>query len=653
MSRSRLIALLGLSALLVPGLGQAQEMRYARPIEVPRAGWVRVPLEPEVLRRAASAGGTLRLFGPEGEDVALRRVPAEAAGELVPAARVAAGPGAEGGWQVRVALGDAPAHHDRLILDLAGPPPAGGLRLEGSADGESWHLLVVGGLLPIGAPGPDGTLAAALPYPASEVRLLRLSGWPPGRGGPVVRGAAVEAVPPRSYHLTLPGPDCRSPDPPSAASARTVCRLPVGGSGRYLRRLDLVVAGRGTVGYRLFHAEEGRWEPVGDGAWGGVTGEVPRCLPLELPLSGPAESLRLELYAGGDEPPEVRSSGAGFAGEAILFRARRAGTHTLVYGPAVVERSPAPLPRVPSKLEAMRIEAGAAEASAAPGALPPLPDSAGAAPAIHFAGTWPVATDESAEAGELYRLVLPPPVYGVAREDLRDVRLIATDVQVPYARWRPAEPVLAGGLRGAAPAPAETSGHSRLEIALPAPGLPLSSLVVSAPAGRFTRRVRALYQTAAAAGADAEEPRAASPWLEWQCASHPPVPCRLTLALAGAPSGRVIVEIDDRDASPLASADLELWRWRDVLLFPWPSGERALALGAGARDLEAPDHDLAGRLDELLARPSREAHLVLDEAQGGSGGGRVGTWAVGVSLVAAAAFLLLLLHGVLKEQGKR
>lgn len=647
MRRSRLIALLGLSAVLVPGLGRAQVARYSRPIEVPRPGWVRVPLDPEVLRRAESTGGTLRLFGPEGEDVAFRRVPAETTGGRVPAVRVEAGPGAPGGWQALVSLGPEPAHHERLILDLAGPPPAGELRLEGSADGESWHLLAVGGLEASGTPGPDGAVVATLPYPASEDRLLRLSGRPV----PAVRAAAVESVPPRSYHLSLPRPDCRSPEPPSPASARTVCRLAVGGSGRYLRRLDLVAGDRGAVGYRLFHAEDGRWEPVGEGIWEGVDGRVPRCVPLDLALSGPAEALRLELYGGGDEAPEVRDYGADFAGEAILFRARRAGTHTLAYGPAVVQGSPNPPPRVPPEVEPMRIEAGPPESGSASGALPQLPDSGGAAPAIHFAGTWPVAAEEDGEAGDLYRLVLPPPVYGVARDDLRDVRLIATDVQVPYARWRPAEPVLAGGLRRASPAPAETAGRSRLEVPLPAQGLPLSSLVLSAPPGRFDRRVRALYQ---AAGAGADEARAASPWLGWQCAARPPLPCRLTLALDGSPAGRLSVEIDDRGAAPLGSVDLELWRFRDVLLFPWPSGERALALGAGARDLEAPDYDLADRLDELLARPWREAHAVLDEPAGGpGGGGRIGSWAVAVCLVLAAALLLLLLHGVLKEQEER
>ncbi len=656
MRPSRLIAslaLAGCAALPSAQPARAQETRYTRPVEVPRPGWVRVALDADVLRKAEGAGGSPRLFGPEGEDVPFRRVPAEAAGARVPAVRAGVGPGPRGGWQVLVTLGDQPAHHDRLVLGLAAPPPAGTLRLDGSSDGETWRLLVVGSLVPAAGAGPaDGAVVAGLPYPASDVRLLRLSGWPAGGGPPEIRGAAVESVPARSFHLALPRPDCRSSDPPSAASARTVCRLPVGGSGRYLRRLDFVVGGEGPIGYRLFEAEEGRWEPVGEGVWGPVAGEAPRCLPLELAISGPAESLRLELYSTAGEAPALEDYGADFTGEALLFRARRAGTHTLAYGSGVVQVSPGAAPRPPPDAEVMRLEAGAAEASAASGAPPSLPDSGVAAPAIHFAGTWPVTADEKPEPGELYRLVLPPPVYGVARPDLGDLRLIAADVQVPYARWRPAEPVPAAQLRTAAPVPAETAGHSRLDLVLPIPGLPLSSLVLSAPAGRFGRRVRALYQNGAE-GAASAAPQAASPWLEWQCTARAPLPCRITLALEGGPATRVIVEIDDRGAPPLGQVDLEVWRRRDLLLFPWPSGERALALGAGAEDLEAPDEDLASRLDELLARPWRDAQVVLDPTEGADGSGRLGSWAVAMALVLAAALLLFLLHRVLREQEER
>ncbi len=655
MRRLRAILPLGLAFFCAAVPVRAQATRYTRSIEVPRAGWVRVPLDPDVAHKAESAGGSLRLFGPEGEDVPFRRVPAEEPGARVAAREVKVSPGAAGGWQIEVTLGVESAHHDRLLLDLKGSPPTGDLRLSGSADGEDWQPVVIGALVSVGRPGPEGELTAALPYPATGARLLRLSGWPSGEGPPEVRGAAVELVPARSYHLSLPLPDCRSPDPRSAASPRTVCRLPVGGAGRYLRRLDLVVGGGGPVGYRLFRAEEGRWEAVGEGIWQHADGEAPRCLPLGLPLdrdlSGPAESLRLELYGTGDEAPAVRDYGADFAGEALVFRARRAGTHTLAYGPSVVPGSPGSPPQMPLDTEAMRVEAGPAEESPAPGSLPPIPDTGGAAPAIHFAGTWPVTAEESPKPGELCRLVLPPPVYDVARDDLRDVRLIASDVQVPYARWRPAEPVLATSLRGAALAAADGAGPSHLELSLPAPRLPVSSLVVSAPPGRLDRRVRVLYPGTAGAGT-AGEAQAASPWLEWHCAANPPLPCRLTVALGGAPGAGVTVEIDDRGAGPLPAVDLELWRRRDVLLFPWPSGERALALGAGAAELEAPNFDLAGRLGELLARPWHEARVVLDQAPGG-GGGRVGSWAVAATLIVATAILLLLLHGVLKEQEER
>jgi len=125
----------------------------------------------------------------------------------------------------------------------------------------------------------------------------------------------------------------------------------------------------------------------------------------------------------------------------------------------------------------------------------------------------------------------------------------------------------------------------------------------------------------------------------------------VALAEAGAGGGRrVAVEIDDRGAEPLAAVDLELWRRRDVLLFGWPAGgEGRLLLGAGADGLEAPEYELEARRQELLVRPWREARLVAEE-EAAAGRGRLGAWAIGLALVAAAAALVALLHRILGEQ---
>jgi hypothetical protein len=124
---------------------------------------------------------------------------------------------------------------------------------------------------------------------------------------------------------------------------------------------------------------------------------------------------------------------------------------------------------------------------------------------------------------------------------------------------------------------------------------------------------------------------------------------------------RLVVEIDGGAAAEAAGAglllavDVELWRQRDVLLFAWPGdpsrtggdGE-APRLAAGAPGIEAPDYELEGRRDELLARPWREARLVPEG--GPEGRGRLGTWTLTLALLAAAVALLALLHRILSAQ---
>lgn len=566
--RAAILPTLLAAGLVAPaGAAGAQEVRYTRPVPVDAPGWVRVPLGPEVLRRAG-AGEGLRLFGPEGEDVPFRREPAET------------------------------------------PPET-----------------------------------------AAE---------------------AAEAAP-RSFRLSFEPPDCRARSEEEAAvPSRIVCRVPAGSSGRFLRRLCFTASARGRAGVRLFSAEEGRWEEVGDGTWAPSPGEEPsRCVALDLTLTDPAAALRLELYGGGEEAPAVSAVTVEFRGEDLLFRARREGRHTLAYGPGVARSARAqgrPAPSAPPGVRPATVAPGPEEAAEVPpGAA--LPTSAGAAPTVAFDETWRVSAEDP-EPGELHRLALPPEVYPVAAPGLEDLRLLVSRVpsqlQVPYLRWRPEEPVPAAELRGAAPV-RSGEGAARIEIEPEAAGLPLSALVVSAAAAAFgpdrpARRVRVL--AAGAGEADGEPGRAVSPWLAWDCRPRPPLPCRLTVALDGAATRgaeRLVVEIDGGGAAETAGAgllpavDVELWRQRDVLLFAWPGdpsrtggdGE-APRLAAGAPGLEAPDYELEDRRDELLARPWREARLVPEGSP--EGRGRLGTWTLTLALLAAAVALLALLHRILSAQ---
>jgi len=742
-------------ALSAPVAGQG--LRFTRSIEVPAPGWVRVPLAPEILREAAPAGGSLRLFGPEGEEVAFGRVLSEAGGEWL-AAEVASETRTANGWRVELRLSSAAAaaadvgspdagdgtgasggarpRHDRLRLAFDGFDPSGtdgAVQVEGSDDGSTWRLLTVGRLdRSAGQHAMDATATVVLAYPSTAARFLRLT-LPrfegaastsaategDGDGAPRIRHAAVETVPARSLGVTVPRPECRSGaagndhpegaegteeakgaegsgegegDDEGQASAdqgavrsigpRTVCTLPLASAGRHLRRLDLIVTAPGRVGFRLLAPEDGRWEPLAEGVWASPLAETPHSLGLDLDLPRPAEPLRLELYGDGEAPPGLVRADAELAAEALVFRAQRAGRHTLAYGAGVFRGSRSEAVRVPAGVVPRRIEPGPEDEGSVPTATAPLPESAGPAPSVQFTRRWSVVA-ESPTPGGLYRLPLAAEIYAVARPDLADLRLIAAGAQVPYVRWRPDEPVAVMTVRGAVPSPARGAagpaadsrasarGPVRVGIDLPTSGLPLSALVVHAvPRGSdLRRRVRVLAVEPPTAGGDGER-RVLSPWLDWTCTPRPPLSCRLSIALDDSPelgsrrARRLELELEPRGGARRAgpsgagsgdgatsTLDLEVWRRQDLLLFPWPSGDGPLRLTAGADALEAPEYDLASRRDELLVRPSRRAEMVAPTPNGsGAGSGWVALWTVGLTLLVALGVLLVLLDRILAER---
>ena len=646
--------LVALAAALAAGPAPlpAQQARYTRGIAVPAEGWVRVPLDPAILRRAAPTGGHLRLFGPDGGEVEFRRVVSDDGGrrleiEVMPAE-------AEGGAGAVLDVGPVGRRHDRLLLGPEGGDPVGIVLLEGSDDLEVWELLAVAEPLPVEEVG--GLLA--LDYPGTGRRYLRLTPLPESATLPALSSASVELVPERGLVVELAAPTCRSDDR-AGAGPGTACRLAIGAFGQRLRRLDLTVAvgepGR-PVGYRLLAPEDGRWEVVAEGVWRTPREEVRHSLALDLEVPSPAEPLRLELYAEEDvEAPTVASPAAELAPEDLLFQARRVGRHTLAYGPGVYSSSGSADVRPPAGASFRVIPPGLEETGETPAEPPPLPGAAGPAPAVRFEESWRVRHQGAGEGG-LHGLVLPPEAYGTARPGLEDLRLVAGEVQVPYLRWRPEEPArvaLAGGDRAAVETP--EPGAERLLLELEHPGLPVSALVLHAPPGQPARRVRVLAAglRRAPGGEVRQGPEIpVSPWLDWPCQPRPPLSCRLSVSLeeaergvrAGSQIRRLLVETEG-----VARADapgLEVWRRQDVLVFPWPSGDRALRLLAGAGDLEAPDWELERRRQELLARPWSAATLVPEDGPEGDGGA-VGRWTVGLTLLGALTLLLVLLHRIL------
>jgi hypothetical protein len=285
--------------------------------------------------------------------------------------------------------------------------------------------------------------------------------------------------------------------------------------------------------------------------------------------------------------------------------------------------------------------------------LPPLP-AAATAPAVRLrerlAGSWRLAAP-SARPGTLVRLELPPLVYGAARADLGNLRLLSGDRQIPFQRWSPPDPALAASgrdlrLQGSG---GRRSAESAVELHLPEPGLPLSQIELSAPAAPL-RRPTALRYLEPASTPAREVRRRGRPVIvhdTWECRPQPPLPCRGLLPLPGRAPSVVEVSFHDGDNPPLAGLGADLWRRRDVLLFVWPDTEDAVRLVAGPETLEAPSYDLQAFGDTLLSYPWQPVEIGQGKAPA-----RIfpwwGRWMRPMILLAAVAGLLVLLRRILE-----
>jgi hypothetical protein len=622
---------------------------YVRPVEVPAAGWVRVPLDLAALRHLGLQS-SVRVNGPGGEEVPHWIAPfiADSERRSVKVLEVKEDPR---GWTLRLDVGPEPLTHERLLLDFFHLAAAPALTLDASDDGKTWEPLVAGApaitgasgeSLPPGRLGPgEAVVRASLLYPATKARYLRLS-WPREAGAPELRGAMVEpTTPERSLTVTSPNHPCQN----GSAGGTLTCLLPLPAAGQTVRRLTVELAGGATIGYRLFTPRQARWELLTAGVWRGAGAR--HVVPLGgAPLR--ADSLRLDLFAGAADPrPRLLSHSFDLAIETVTFYAETSGRYTLSYGGAPAAESDGAPP------EGRVLAAGAEAAWIAPGAeeeghLGPLPAAAAPGaklPAERFRASWAVVAN--AAAGELVRLPLPDLVYAQARPDLGDLRLVAGQHQIPYVRWAPPAPVPVLDRPDQHPDAEKGRRYSRIEVPLPAASLPVTEIDLTTPPSPLRRPVGVRYPDPGPPALAAREERLMAR-ASWDCLPEPPLPCHLSLPLSGPAPRHMTVRFADGDNPPLASVDVSAWRRADVLLFVWPGSERVRLL-AGAPDLAAPVYDLAALSDVLPARPWQPAALDL------AGDLREGEapwwsrWVLPVTLAIAGLFLLLLLRRILAE----
>jgi hypothetical protein len=636
-------------------LAQLQGTPFSRPVDVPAAGWMRVPLDLAALRHIGLAS-SLRVTAPTGEELPRWTAPWSAGSEGRPV-KVLEVAKDDRGWTLRLDVGAEPLVHERLLLDFARLTTVPDVALDASQDGKSWEPLVAGDLFRLGS--GEGLARTSLPYPATSARYLRLS-WPAQARFPELRGVMVEPTSPgRSLTVTSRSSPCR--DGPSAAT-RT-CRLPLPAAGQTLRRLTVELAAGANVGYQLYQPLRGAWEPLAQGVWrGSRSGRHVIPLPAE-PIAG--DDLRLELFgAAGDPAPRLLGHSVDLAVDTVLFYAEAPGRYMLSYG-GVPSPGGAALPdarSVAAGVEAAWIEPGPEDEAR----TAPLPAAAAPGAALsreRFRAAWAV-TAAGAAAGDLVRLALPDAVYAQARPDLGDLRLAAGGRQIPYVRWTPPDPVPAAERADLRPEAEKGRHYSRIEIYLPAAGLPVTQLQLTAPPSPLRRPIGVRYPDSGPPALVPREERLVAR-STWECLPEPPLPCRLALPLAGPAPRHLALRFADGDNPPLASVDVAVWRRGDVLLFAWP-GEGAgqgpgqgpdrgpararVQLLAGAPGLAAPTYDLAALAEVLPARPSQVAQLDLtgDDLRQGAAP-RWSRWVVPAAVVVAALFLLVLLRRILAE----
>jgi hypothetical protein len=627
---------------------------YSRPVDVPAAGWVRVPLDLAALAHVGLAS-SLRVTAPNGDEVPRWTAPFIGDSERRPV-KVLEVAKDERGWLLRLDVGPEPLVHERLLLDFARLTTAPDVTLDASQDGRSWEPLVAGDLFRLGQ--GEELARTSLLYPATPARYLRLS-WPREAGFPELRGALVEpAAPGRSLTVTSPNNPCRGGLSPGALA----CRLPLPAAGRMVRRLTVELAAGSTapavpaapaapaapaVGYRLYQPRRGAWQQLAEGVWRGARSArhvVP--LPSE-PLAG--DSLRLELFAARtDSPPRLLSHSFDLAVDTVLFYAEVPGRYVLSYGGIPTPGAAGAQPEarsVAAGVEAAWIVAGPEE----PPRPSPLPAAAAPGATLsreRFRAAWAV-TAAGAAAGDLVRLALPDAVYAQARADLGDLRLVVANRQIPYLHWTPPDPVPVVESADLRPEAEKGRHYSRIEVYLPAANLPLSEIQLTAPPSPLRRPVGVRYPDPGPPGLAPREERLVA-HDDWDCLPEPPLPCRLALPVAGPAPHHLTLRFADGDNAPLDAVNLAVWRRRDVLLFAWP-GQGRVQLLAGAPEMTAPVYDLAALAEVLPSRPWQLAEVGLsgDLRQGAPPGWS--RWVIPASLAVAALFLLALLRRILAE----
>jgi hypothetical protein len=623
MTRAALAALTLLAGAAVAAAQPVSpdSFRHERPVTVTAPGPQRLDLDATLLagtravssrqitmpvRRLVHEGPPdLRLYTNAGVEVPFLFVPPPFEGQRVihGSIRPMAATKTTSGFEID--FGEVVPSLTGVTLDGIPAPFLKRFRLEGSGDRVRWTLLVDEGTafdLPA-----EGLQSTTLIFAASAVRYLRVT-WDDTNSARAGLPTAARSFRQTSVHasplLRVPLQFERRRAEPG--TSRFQVRLP--GSRLPIDALELTIAGGHllrdlrVVEARLAAARPGQMEPItiGRARVKRVVRDGQAADALRVPIEPPSEPELELVFDDGDNPPlDLQGVTAVFAELPWIYFDSQPGTLIARYGS---DRAGAPR----YDLEALR------------GAIPPEVSRAAWGPErtsqieTRSASPPPMPARGSALALREFRHVrsLPAGPQGLTvvpldaaafahsssqRGTFADVRILDRDgLQVPYLLEKRDQPLVLDlrlERRDASPAARARPGGSEYVVPIPYRELSGTELVLTTDARVFQREVRigVLEPPGRERRTVTFRSSQARTWEHHDDTTAVP-PLRLTVPPA--PSGEVVIEIDEGDNQPLPIA-------RATLLVPsyavrfFRSDATPLLLAYGRRDLPAPRYDLA------------------------------------------------------------
>lgn len=598
---AKLTVILALTPALAAPLFAAglpgQWQRY-QSVRVASPGLVRLDLSGPALDAAHHTLRDLRLQDPDGREVSFyvnRResVPArmrrctEFSTELRPAETL-----------VRIRVG-AGAPVDALFLKTPAKRFLKSVSVDGLVEGE-WRPAAAGRPIFRQDAGAENL---RIDLPAERYSRLRVR-LDDARSKPIpITGARLRARSPRPraepealrIEETFEDPD----------RSRLIALLPA----RNLHVLELKLEIDDPAFFRSVEALSRRYVqgklrevPIGKGTVYRIpgTGEARLTIPVLKRVRGRRIVLRVR---NGDSPPlRVRSVEARVVPASVVFFARRAGDHFLLVGNREARPPRHDLPGLREKLsraQAARADAGPVRDNPAHSPSEALPMADQLAAPINVSN-WKRSARVEIERAGIQRLELTPRILSRAMPDLRDVRLVRGNLQVPYILDRE------GALRTLSPEvrkAAADPGLSRWALRFPHENLPITHLSCRTRKPLFDRNVKVYEMAPDSRGRRSRRYLGSAHWVRRPGAR----PGTLRVTLTARPrTDTLLLEIADGDNPPLELEDFTAHYAAPRVLFKSDAREETRIFYGNPR-ASTPRYDIALAAREFLDADALEA----------------------------------------------